>query len=171
MMNAFCNFFTTMGDLQKALINEWFNQGLMGFDINRQIQVAEKILASIPASSSLPELERDILFEARAYERDSPDEIVKQINRILDQVNKPIGILSFVWRYLPDGRALTWPADLSYKLSEACKVLSIPFFDPRVRLIEKYGIEIVNLGDVDYKDEALPKVGDEFSFFINEVLN
>jgi len=171
IMNDFTNFFGSIGPSQKELAVEWFNQGLIRFDVERQISVANKLIESIPSEIELPELEHRILLEARAFDRSSQDEVIEQMLRVKSLVKKPLGICSFVWKYLPDGRALTWPIDLRDKLAVAAKNLQIPFFDPPVRLVEKYGLQIVNLESVDYLPHALPKVGDEFTFFIKEILD
>lgn len=171
LMNLFVEYFAKFGELQKKIVLEWLNQGLLRANIERQISTANSLIESLPSNFRIPDLEKEILFNARVDSLSKTEDMVKELEKINKFLNKPIGVVSFIWKYLPDGRALTWPTDIRQKLAAACAVLDFPFFDPPVDLIEKFGIKLI---DADrnyeyYNDNEMPLISSEFLKFVNMI--
>ena len=78
----------------------------------------------------------------------------------------PVGVALYVFRYMPDGRAISWPAGFRETVLLAAQNLDLPIFDP-VPLVVEYGVEkALEPPLAHYSKEFLPVAGNALADFI-----
>lgn len=141
----------------------WFNQGLIERNEKLQMEAAEELISLMPSDMPNPELAKAVLREARVYQRD----IRESFRKLLGLVHgRPVGVVAYIFRYLPDGRVISMPHGFHEHVLEVAKEFGLPLFDPSPFVLE-HGVKTCMRDDMaHYNDEYMPRVGDLLAEFV-----
>ncbi|HEY1706728.1 MAG TPA: hypothetical protein VGG10_00575 [Rhizomicrobium sp.] len=145
--------------------NRWLRLGLM--DRNEQIrrEASETLLGFIHGDSEADELARAVIRETEVSRSNIPD----SFRKMKALLGRPIGVLIYIFRYMPDGRPISWPAGFREDIVAAAQEANLPFFEP-VRLVQEYGAAQALLADLaHYSDAFLPVMGEALTRFAESV--
>jgi len=82
-----------------------------------------------------------------------------------------MGVVVYVFQYLEDGRAISWPAGFHEEVLEAATELDLPMFQP-AQFVRDYGLKNAMKDDLrHYSDEFSPVIGNELIKFSQEILD
>jgi hypothetical protein len=152
------------GQAEKFL-NRWSRVGLVSLNEAVRAQAAARLLEYMPGNSENAELARSVVRETRAFKGDLRGGFL----RTRAMFRCPLGLILYVFRYMPDGRPISWPAGFYEDLVSTGRDLGIPMFDPSP-LVMRYGVEKALLeGHNHYKNEFLPTVGEEIAQFAESI--
>jgi len=119
----------------KSLGSRWFEKGLVAMNDEVRRATAAELIPMIPETLPHYALTRAVL-ERAVGEKPSQREGLERLTAALDF---PIGVVTFTWAYMPDGRALSWPADFNREITSAASDLNIPVYEPR-HLVSQAGV-------------------------------
>ena len=128
-------------------------------------EAAAKLASYVPGASPHEEFSRALFLETRSSRTDVLGGFIK----MREMLNRPMGVVSYVFRYMPDGRPISWPAGFREEVLAAAKRLDLPVFDP-VPMVQSFGIETalqVDLGH--YSERFLPLAADGLIEFARSV--
>jgi hypothetical protein len=111
----------------KHLTSRWFEKGLVAMDEDARRTSAQELLRMIPDGFPRQELLTAVLSRARGAKTDPRI----GLRRLAGALNCPLGVVAFTWAYMPDGRALSWPAEFYRETLDAAAELGLPVFEPR----------------------------------------
>ena len=149
----------------KKLSAKWMRQGLIGLDETVRAGTATKLLMHASDDSEDAELARAVIRETRAF----PSDISGGFRKMQALLGCPVGVALYVFRYMPDGRAISWPSGFRETVLSAAQDLSLPIFDP-VPLVVTYGVEkALEPPLAHYSKEFLPVAGDALVDFVRSV--
>ena len=80
--------------------NVWFNKGLMAVNDSVRAAAAEQMLRLIPSEFGLADLAREVFVETRGVRHDT----TSGLKRLRSITSLPMGVVSYVYQYLPDGQ-------------------------------------------------------------------
>jgi hypothetical protein len=118
----------------KQLALRWFDKGLVAMDEDAREMIARELLAMIPKTFPRRGLLTAVLSRARGT-KPNPKDSLRQLTSAL---NCPVGVVTFTWAYMPDGRALSWPTEFYRDILSAAGELDLPVFEPR-HLVQQAG--------------------------------
>ena len=111
------------------------------------------------------ELRRAVLAETRAVKSD----IAGGFRKMRELLGCPLGAVIFIFRYMPDGRPIVWPAGSRDEVIRAAQELDLPTFEP-TSMVQEYGVEAALERDMQHYSEAfLPVVGAAIVRFAQDV--
>jgi hypothetical protein len=149
----------------KKLSAKWMRQGLIGLDDDMRASTAAKLVMHVTGDSEDAELARAVILETRAF----PSDISGGLRKMQALLGCPVGVALYVFRYMPDGRAISWPTGFREIVLNAAQDLSLPIFDP-VPLVLDYGVEAAMTPPLaHYSEEFLPVAGNSLVSFIQSV--
>ncbi len=141
--------------------NVWFNKGLEEGNEEVRETAAQDLIGWIPEDMPHADLARAVLREARCITRDVPDAF-RQLLRLTD---RPVGVVTYVYQILPDGRTVTWPRGFIEQVIESADAFGLPLIEPW-RLVTAYGVRQALLPDLrHYSEEFLPIIGGKLAEF------
>jgi len=156
------------GEVHRA-INSWFNQGIWGRNRQVQHEAAETIIPALAGRVEDEYLARNLLLEAHGEEQDF-EQYLESLREFCRVVDLPIGLVTFVFEFLPDGRPMGWPADFVENTLEAARMLGLPVLDS-AEAVNRHGVDVaLREGRRIYKDEFRPIVGEATLEFCHKVL-
>lgn len=171
VINRACIFSQVTNPLKAAgrdiarLANLWFNKGLIGMDEDFRRDAAEKLVAAIPSDMANRDMAAAVLLESRCEQKD----VLTGLRRVRSMIDCPIGIITYVFQYMPDGRPLSWPAHFREDVESAATALGLPVFEPW-RLVEKHGAGVALRKDLrHYSDSFIPTIADAIEDFVVSV--
>lgn len=136
----------------KRLCSLWYNKGIVQGDATIRKDSAIELVGLIPADFPDRDLTSEVLLGAIGEKR----EMLQGLKQIADRLDFPVGVVLYTWAYLPDGRAVSWPAEFRQELVAATRSLDLPTFDPRV-LVEEYGLAAALKDDLrHYTEQFMP---------------
>lgn len=134
--------------------NYWMTKGLYGGDVATQQRLAAELGELLPDATPLADTARDVLMNARAVKRD----VAEGLGQLREMIDRPMGVLTFIFQYLPDGRPVSWPAGFREDVLAAAEAMNLPVFEPWT-LVEQYGVAASLKDDLrHYRDEFMPTV-------------
>jgi hypothetical protein len=143
----------------------WIRYGLVGLNEEIRAETAARLVQSVGGDSPEDELTRAIFLETRAEKTDVLGGFVK----MQELIKRPTGVVSYVFRYMPDGRAISWPAGFREEVLAAAEHLNLPVFDP-VPLVQKFGVQAALQADLGhYNDNFMPVAADALVEFAEAV--
>jgi hypothetical protein len=75
-----------------------------------------------------------------------------------EELPVPLGVVPFTWTYMPDGRAVSWPAGFYTEVVEAARELGLPLFEPH-QMVMDAGINVALKPDRQhYAETFMPRV-------------
>lgn len=99
------------------------------------------------------------------------DQIARYLKMNRKVLGLPIGVVIFIFRYLPDGTPVEWPAGFNDDVRGAAKGLGIPVYDP-APLVQRHGVRTAidsDGGHYSYKFNNV--VADDYEPFIASLLD
>src|SRR5262249_51638699 len=122
---------------------------------------ARALLETLPANDRDLELIRSIVDETRPVLAD----VAAGLAALRSKLACPIGLVLHHFRYMPDGRALSWPAGFVETLRTAARQMDIPVFDP-APVVASDGFEKAFDGvDPHYRESYRPIMGEALTNF------
>ena len=147
------------------LADAWLRVGLTGFNEDVRAAAATKLLGYVHGDTEKADLTRAVISETRAFKSDITD----GFRRMQESLGCPIGVVIYVFRYLPDGRPIYWPAGFRKEVVAAAQELNFPIFDP-APLVAEHGVQVAMADDTQhYSRRFLPVVGRALMAFAHEV--
>lgn len=119
------------------LCKRWYNKGIVAMDAEARREVAEQLVPLLPPDAPDRELSASILRNANGRKCN----VREALGNLVDAVDLPVGVVLYVWAYMPDGRSVSWPAELTREVIGAAADLNLPVFDPRP-LVERAGTAV-----------------------------
>jgi len=147
--------------------NDWYYRGIGNCNEELRAATAEKLAAAIPDDFPNAELARSILLESRFHRREVK-ELIEGLATVRDIVGAPLGVLTYTYTYMPDGRPMPWPPNLVEQTIEAARMLDLPVFDPS-RIVSRYGVKRALSDDTHYQVPFHPILAGALFPFIHEV--
>src|SRR6185437_6772589 len=149
----------------KKAVHAWW-AALLGRKEAGQIEAGKVLIEHLPETAN-DEMTRAVILEARLYP-DTRDELKAGITALRSQLgDKPVGLLVHYRRFMPDGRAVSWPLEFRANLLDIARVCRIPVYDPGPMIL-RYGTKSALAPDfTHYTREFVPTVADEYRRFID----
>jgi hypothetical protein len=143
----------------------WLRQGLVGLNESVRAETGAKLLDYVQGQTEEAELARAVIRETHA----SRSDIAGGFRKMQELLGCPIGVAIYVFRYMPDGRPVSWPAGFREDVLAAARQLDLPIFEP-TPLVLQYGVEAALTADSrHYREEFLPVIGDALVEFARSV--
>ena len=140
------------GPMASKQFNRWFRTGLIEVNEAVREEAAEALIPFISDKLLDADLIRAVLLETRSARAD----VANNLRRLRSVFGRPIGIVNYIFQYMPDGRAISWPAGFHEEIEAVTRQLDLPLFQP-ASLVNQYGVEATLRPDLrHYKDEFLP---------------
>jgi len=169
ILTGFLNTISDVSEELRAAGSAWFNVGLFGQDRDVQQEAAEILIPALHGRVDDEAVARQILLEAKAVEQ-SFSQYMDSIGEFCDMVNLPIGLVTFVHSFLPDGRPMGWPADFIENTIRIASILELPTFDSAL-MVNRYGVDVsLDERRMLYRKEFWPILADEFLKFSSQLL-
>jgi hypothetical protein len=143
----------------------WLRIGLTGLKEDVRAAAAEKLLGHVHGDTPQADLTRAVISETRAFKSNITD----GFRQMQESLGCPIGAVIYVFRYLPDGRPISWPASFRKEVVAAAQELNLPIFDP-APLVAEHGVQGALAKDSShYSARFLPVIGRALMAFAREV--
>jgi hypothetical protein len=154
-----------LGSEEKKLADRWYRAGLANFDDEVRAEAAARLLARLPPRMKHIELIRAVVDETRSSKAD----VVDGLRRVRDLVGRPVGVVVYVFQYLADGRAISWPQGFYKDVINAARELDLPVFEP-AQSVNRFGVEAaLRPGLRHYTDEFTKVIAHELAEFAHGV--
>jgi hypothetical protein len=148
----------------RKITTKWVRLGLMEMNEEARKELGAQLLEFVP-DDAMADMRRAIITEARA----TPSDVAGGLKRLRELTNRPIGVVIFVFRYMPDGRPVSWPAGSREGAIAAAKALDLPYFEP-TPLVQARGVpHALEKDQRHYTAEFLPVIGDAIVEFAQKV--
>jgi hypothetical protein len=141
------------GREERKVAAAWLRQGLVGMNETIRAEAAAKLASYVPGSSRRDEFARALFLETRSSRTDVLGGFIK----MREMLNRPIGVVSYVFRYMPDGRPISWPAGFREEVLAAAQKLDLPVFDP-VPMVQSFGVGTALQADLGHYSERFMPV-------------
>ncbi|HWA02570.1 MAG TPA: hypothetical protein VG819_03480 [Rhizomicrobium sp.] len=139
----------------ERLAGRWVRQGLVGLNKRVRDEAGAKLLENIRGGSAEAELARALIREIEV----SRSDIAGGFRRARERFDCPIGVILYIFRYMPDGRAISWPAGFREDVLDSARALDLPVFDPTPHVL-RHGVDAAMMpGHSHYKPAFLPVMG------------
>jgi hypothetical protein len=144
---------------------QWLRTGLVGFDEAARLKGAEDLVKLIP--KDLPE--RDFFADVILETRSSKVDVLEGLKNIASIMQRPMGVVVYVFQYLSDGRALSWPEGFLEEVLAAAEELDLPVFQP-AEFVRSYGVKKALRDDLrHYNEEFTPVIAEALAQFADSV--
>ncbi|QAY95557.1 hypothetical protein CWB41_07250 [Methylovirgula ligni] len=157
---------TLKGDekLTKAA-DRWLNKGFMLLDDEYRKRVGAEIADQLDDDAPMVETFRAVLREA--YPERKP--IESELRELVNKIGRPVGVLTYMFQFMPDGRPVSWPAGFHEEVVAAAQALNLPVFEPW-RVVQAHGVSKAMKPDLrHYQEEFLPVIAREICNFVRTV--
>ena len=121
-----------VGEMAQA----WYAEGVLRRDEEIRVSLGPQLGALVPDDLPAADLYRDVFLNARG----ELGNVIEGVRELRALVEKPIGLITYTYRYLPNGRPIHWPADFRENILNAAVVLDLPVFEPW-KLVRELGVE------------------------------
>jgi hypothetical protein len=147
------------------IANKWLRVGLTGLNQQVRDETGAQLLELIDGQSLEAELARAIIRETEATKSDIRGGFVKMQERL----GCPMGVVIYIFRYMPDGRPVSFPAGHREEVIVAAEDLKLPTFEP-TPMVQKFGVaEALDCNSRHYSDTFQPIAGEALMQFAEEV--
>jgi hypothetical protein len=146
------------------LCHKWIRTGIMAMNEDVRARVGAELIKLNPDDAGR-DLREAIIKETRS----SPMDAVEGFRTMQKLLGRPVGAVIYIFRYMPDGRPISWPAGSRESVLAAAKELNLPIFEP-IAMVQEYGV--ANALEADgrhYTKEFLPLIGNAIVDFAREV--
>ncbi len=146
------------------LCHAWARTGLVGMNDEVRRELGAQLSALVPDDEDR-ELRRAVIAETRAVKNDT----AAGFRKMRELLGCPLGAVVFIFRYMPDGRPIVWPAGSRDELLAAAGQLGLPVFEP-TSLVQEYGVVTALEKDMQhYRQAFLPIIGEAIVQFARNV--
>jgi hypothetical protein len=147
--------------------NLWLRCELTAQDDEKRLELADALIDLMPDDLENGDFIRSVLSEAYARKIDVPE----AFRKLQNLVGRPLGVVNYIFRYMEDGRAVSWPAGLQEEIQSAARSLGLPVFDP-VPVVCEYGVKEALLPPdfSHYTEQFDAVIGDRLTDFAKEIL-
>jgi len=147
------------------MLNEWWVKGLIGRDETVRSTLAAKLAPLVPAEWPNADLIRDVLTNAHGVLGD----VMVGVTDLVPLVDKPVGLVTCSFQYMPNGRPMHWPPNLREEVVKAGEVFGMPVFEPW-RMVKALGVAKTLMPNLKtYRDEFRLPLGDAIVDFAASV--
>ena len=151
----FLKLIVVLHEEKRKLATAWLREGLVGLNETVRAETAAKLVACVPGDSPNDDFIRAVILEMRSAKTD----VLGGFVRMGELLDCPLGVVSYVFRYMPDGRAISWPAGFREEVLAAAQRLKLPVFDP-APLVQSFGVDAaLNFDQGHYSRAFLPVAG------------
>ena len=166
--NIVFNPLRRQGGVLAQAVPFWFHKGLRDFNEEVRSKYAKQMLGALPGNLENVAQIRSVIEEVRSH----PSDIPGGLEKARDIIRGPIGIIKYIFRYMPDGRAVGWPAGFQEAVTSVAERLCFPIFDPSPAVIA-YGPEKAFRYEKEnhYVREFMPIMADELIGFARSMQN
>jgi hypothetical protein len=155
LANAFAPVREASVEGRRAL-NRWYQQGLMNMNDDARAEAATALIEWLD-ESDLAEAGQLTAYVRGA--RSEPTDVRAKLAELAEKLPVPLGVVTYVFRFMPDGRVISWPPEFYDAVLEAARSLGIPYFEP-YKLVLEHGVTEAMKDDLrHYRDEFSPLVG------------
>ena len=151
--------------VNKQLVNAWF-RALKGFDEEERAKASIELARQLPEDLEQREFIRSAVLETRSRKAD----IAKGLEEIRDRLGCQIGVVRYIFRYMPDGRQVDWPPGFLVEVDDAAKRIGVPTYDPTPTLLD-FGVDKAFRPDQEfhYVHDLLPIMGADLIGFAESI--
>jgi hypothetical protein len=145
----------------------WLRTGIEAFDEDVRAEASRALAEMLPTDFDNRELARAVLLETTSTRGD----ILAGFRMMQELLNKPIGVIAYVFQYLPDGRAVSWPSGFLQEVENAARQLGLPLLQPaeHVRGYSR-GMAAALRSDLrHYSDEFVPYMAERIVDFCQNI--
>jgi len=147
----------------------WWHQGVAPRNRQAQRQAALTIIPALAGRVDDESAVRKLLLECHGEEQ-SAERYHASLAEFCEIVDLPIGLVTFVYSFLPDGRPMGWPADFVENTVEAASRLKLPMLDS-AEVVARHGVDVaMDKNRMLYRKEFLPTMAEEVFRFCQQVL-
>jgi hypothetical protein len=147
--------------------SRWYRIGLIGMNERVRAEAAEDLARFVTEDMPDPALMRAVIQETRSEKSD----LAQGFRDLQALVDKPIGVVGFVFQYMPDGRAVSWPAGFYDEILAQSRTLNLPVYEP-ADLVRSYGVEAALEHDYrHYRNEFKPVIADSLLEFATSLVS
>lgn len=150
---------------ERKIAFAWLRQGLVGLNETIRAEAAAKLADLVSGDSPEDDLARALFREVRSSKADVLGGFIK----MQALLNRPIGVVCYNFRYMPDGRPISWPAGFREEVLAAAQRLNLPVFDP-APMVQAFGVDAALAEDLGHYSEAfMPVAADALVGFTESV--
>ncbi|HMN70389.1 MAG TPA: hypothetical protein PKA55_00825 [Rhodoblastus sp.] len=149
-------------------VGQWYSRGINGLDHEFAQKVAKElspILRDADLSPNEKELYLMTLNEARGSVRD----VGEGLRQVLSIIDRPVGLVTYTWQYLEDGRYISWPAVFIKQVLAAAEKFSIPALEPYKYVLERGAKAAMREDMRHYNGEFEPFMAGKLVSFLHAV--
>jgi len=142
-----------ISDPVKRLSSQWYNKGIVGANDKMRSDLAAQLIPQLPDDTPDRELTVEILRRAKGTRRD----MFSGLRLMTEALGMPFGVVTYTWSYMPDGRAVSWPAEFHDAVVGAALDLELPLFEASHH-VKEAGLEFALKADRRHYTEAFMPV-------------
>ncbi|HEX4296185.1 MAG TPA: hypothetical protein VHZ29_18775, partial [Rhizomicrobium sp.] len=136
------------------LSHKWMRIGILGMDDAIRTKLGAELAALVPDDED-GEFRRAVLNETQAVKSD----LAGGFRTMRELLGCPLGAVVFIFRYMPDGRPVSFPAGAREEVIAAAAQLDLPIFEP-TSMVREYGVAAALEKDSRHYTQAfLPIIG------------
>ncbi len=139
---------------------QWFRVGIEGVNPDVRVETANTMVSLLPGDFADRALFEAVVLETTSFRGD----VLEGFRLVREAIGRPCGVVGYVFQYLADGRAVSWPAGFLGEVRDAARRLDLPFMEPA---------DFVNQHPAGVADALKPDLrhySPEFNAFMGEVL-
>lgn len=138
-----------VGQVEKKLSSQWYKKGIIGADEKLKREVAAQLIPMVP--DHFPN--RDLLVAVLRGASRNIREIQVGLRMLKGVLDIPTGVVTYTYAYMPDGRAVSWPATFNDEVIAAAMALDLPLFQPRL-IVQSADLNFALRDDLRHYTEA-----------------
>lgn len=148
------------------LANQWYIKGILACQESVRAEAAAALLLLVPEHIEGRDLMVAVIERARGVARDTDSDVGELVRRI----PIPIGMISYAYQHLPDGRPVFWPPDFQQHIQAAATRYGLAYLEPWRLVLELGGSPVLKEDLRHYREEFIPKIAELYSEFASRVL-
>ena len=113
--------------IDKKVLSGW-RSALLKSNEDVRADLAAKIVAQIPTDTEIQRNMAAFVAGTRSITR-TPDEMRTALGEVREKLGMPLGLIIHNFQFMPDGRALSWPASFKNDSVAVAQSLDIPTYD------------------------------------------
>lgn len=169
VLSAICDKVRDVGPEIHQAIDLWWYRGIVARDREAQREAALTLIPALTGRVDDERVAQKILLECHGEEQ-SAERYHASIAEFCEIVDLPIGLVTFIYRFLPDGRPIGWPADFIENTIAVARTLNLPMLDS-AEIVSRHGVDVaLDKNQMLYRPEFVPTVAEEVLKFCQQVL-
>lgn len=150
------------------LAHRWKADGILKQNEDIRADMSAQLLAQFPAETPEDEMVRALIRDCRG-QRSFQEDLFRQVGELLEILPVPTGVVLYTFQYMPDGRAISWPAEFKDDMTVVARRLGLKLLDPS-SIVVRYGTSVSLREDLrHFKDEFYPVVGEVLMDYMQEI--